>query len=58
MRATVYKKRPKFRAYWYVYRLANVIAWCPFILHSSCNDWVNKLANYLLQQFLHYFVLF
>jgi len=28
------------------------------IWHRSCKDCINKLANYFLQQFLHYFILF
>ena len=33
--------------------LLDVVFW-----RCLCNDYVNKVPNYLLQQFLHYFTLF
>jgi len=55
MHTTVYEKSPQFRACWYAYRFANVIAWRPLfdVAHATTGS-----TNYLLQQFLHYFILF
>jgi len=57
---TVVIRKVKSCKRWYAYKLANVFAWCPVFdaTKCSCNDWVSKLTNYLLQQFLHYSILF
>jgi len=53
----LYEKNPKFRACWC---LQSCKCYClvSLIWRCSCHDWVNELPNYLLQQFLHYFILF